>query len=236
MEIRKICSDRKYIERVKELKNLELISSKEKATGMFISINNKHYEPAWLDESDKPIIPQKLRGGKWLKAMDELSFYHYYQLHIYKSYNPPRLNKDLSKLTDSDSLIITRLRTEEVSLETELILRKRYPNFYAGHAPTLTDYVILNSLKTVTPNCAVVSSGIYDPNNQILSAVSLEQKVGHLDHKSLAAISKADSMFFLFKALATFSRDEFDKGRERMKKYYKKGIMFFDLKNNCLME
>ena len=236
MEISKICGDRKYIERIKELKNLELISSKEKATGMFISINNKHYEPAWLDESDKPIIPQKRRSRKMLETLDELSFYHYYQLHIYKSYNPPRLNKDLSKLTDSDSLIITRLRTEEVSLGIELRLRKKYPYLYVGYIPSIADYIILNLLKTITPNCAVVSSGIYDPNNQILSAVSLEQKVGHLDHKSLAAISKADSMFFLFKALATFSRDEFDKGRERMKKYYKKGIMFFDLKNNCLME
>ena len=235
MDISKICSDKEYIERIKELKNLELISSKEKPTGMFISINNKHYEPVCLDESDKPIIPQKRRSRKMLETLDELSFYHYYQLHVYKSYNPPRLNKDLSKLTDSDSLIITRLRTEEVSLGIELRLRKKYPYLYVGYIPSIADYIILNLLKTITPNCAVVSSGIYDPNNRLLSAVSLEQKVGYLDPKSLFAFSGYDLMFFMFTSLKTFSRDEFDKGRERMKKYYKKETMFFDLKNNCLL-
>ena len=237
MDISKICSDKEYIERIKELKNLELISGKEKSIGMFLSINNKHYEPVCFDESDRPIIPldQKQLGRKVLKAMNELRFYHLFQLYVYKFYNLPMLNKDLSELTDSDSLIITRLRTEEVSLETEIRLRKKHPNFYVGHAPTHSDYITLNALRTITPNCAVVSSGVYDPSNQILSAVSLEQKVGYLDHKSLSVISKADSMFFIFKSLDNFSRDELDKGREKMKKYYKKGIMFFDLKNNCLI-
>jgi len=235
MDISKICSDKEYIERVKELKNLELSSGKERSKGMFISINNKHYEPTWLDESDAPIVPKNLHSGKGLKAADKLRFYYLRQLHVYKSYNPPRLNKDLSELTDSDSLIITRLRTEEVSLETELMLRKRHPTLYAGYTPNISDYVILNSLKTITPNCAVVSSGVYDPNNQILSAVSLEQKVDYLNNKDSLVFPTVDLMFFIFKSLCNFSRDEFDQGREMMKRYYEKGIIFFDLKNNCLI-